>query len=473
MKTKIPAVNSLSFSLVAALVVYIMVLTSTGAFIIGKDVKEFELTAQKIENYKQKIILMSLLAESELDNVNYRTAEGINDSITETYDDEVYAADDSPLSKSTSVARKVLHDTNNHIAHLVNGSEGMLLYRSYVGKKLILPNQGDQFGISEHIFSKERCEYNQTCTIYAWPDQLSDRVIISSVFVDAIVGKKVIGISSPVYSGNKIVGDFVMLLYLDRTLSKGKNFSTSYDGNQKRAVISYAEYPLQEIAFTQTYVADNKTVFIYRYPLSKLLISHLWVYMLLTLIIFVLHFKNQESKQHKGQLDSALALASRDELTGLYNRKVLKNDTFIEATQVNPCAIVAIDGDKIKYVNDKYGHHIGDEAIKHIADSMRKIFRKSDFLVRTGGDEFLAILPDCAQSKAEELAQQLRDTVTRYKISYLYVQISVSTGVAVKTDLESLEEVIVQADSRLYEHKHKKSSRNLLPIDAQSLHKTS
>ncbi|WP_163274498.1 GGDEF domain-containing protein, partial [Enterobacter hormaechei] len=86
--------------------------------------------------------------------------------------------------------------------------------------------------------------------------------------------------------------------------------------------------------------------------------------------------------------------ASRtDPLTGLLNRRGLQQ--ALDALQVQgiPFASLALDIDRFKSINDSYGHDVGDNAIVHIADQMRRYSRDSDILCRAGGEEFLLLLP--------------------------------------------------------------------------------
>ncbi len=116
-----------------------------------------------------------------------------------------------------------------------------------------------------------------------------------------------------------------------------------------------------------------------------------------------------------------------------------------------PYSVIAIDGDRIKRINDRYGHHVGDEVIEIIADAMRKVFRTSDYLVRTRGDEFIAILPRCSISQSSMLAKKLRSVVKDNRLKTLEIEVSVSIGVAAN---ESLQDVIIRADEDLYEMKN-------------------
>ncbi|NAW81305.1 diguanylate cyclase, partial [Vibrio sp. V43_P6S15P86] len=178
-----------------------------------------------------------------------------------------------------------------------------------------------------------------------------------------------------------------------------------------------------------------------------------FILVIYSVVAFAYYRKANESKQSKIQLENALSDVTQDDLTGLLNRRVFKEERFKHRMEVEPYSIIAIDGNRIKKINDRYGHHVGDEVIVIIADSMRKVFRNSDYLVRTGGDEFIVILPGCSMSKASMLAKKLRGVVKHNRLNTLDIEISVSTGVAVREEDETLQEVIVRAGEELYEMK--------------------
>lgn len=84
---------------------------------------------------------------------------------------------------------------------------------------------------------------------------------------------------------------------------------------------------------------------------------------------------------------------------------------------------------------------------------MKATFRRGDFLIRTGGDEFLAILPDCDHRKASELVGKLKQHLKNSTLPYKDLTIAVSAGVATRAQGETLQELMMQADEALYKVK--------------------
>jgi len=89
-----------------------------------------------------------------------------------------------------------------------------------------------------------------------------------------------------------------------------------------------------------------------------------------------------------------------DQLTGAYNRGILTEQTFTEED-----TFVYIDLDNFKEINDNYGHDVGDMVLKSLVESIKRNVRKSDLIVRMGGDEFLVVLKSCEPSVAERIVQ--------------------------------------------------------------------
>ena len=160
-------------------------------------------------------------------------------------------------------------------------------------------------------------------------------------------------------------------------------------------------------------------------------------------------------------------LATRDPLTDLPNRRemetILQQELTHAARYGQSLALIFLDCDDFKQVNDRYGHDCGDALLKHIADQMRKILRTSDRLFRFAGDEFVIILPHQSLREAELAAQRLRLALRTnpLKCRGNSIVASISCGVASTADLVDLDPgaFLKVADSRLYQAKaHKRTA---------------
>jgi diguanylate cyclase len=120
-----------------------------------------------------------------------------------------------------------------------------------------------------------------------------------------------------------------------------------------------------------------------------------------------------------------------------------------------------IDIDRFKRVNDTYGHLIGDVVLREVAQALKKQTRRSDFVGRYGGEEFLIILPETSLDKALILAEKLRRRVSELAIpaeGRVLKDITVSIGATEYEDDPTIEEFINRSDKWLYTAK--KNGRN-------------
>ncbi len=141
--------------------------------------------------------------------------------------------------------------------------------------------------------------------------------------------------------------------------------------------------------------------------------------------------------------------ASHDKLTGLYNR--VGYDNLLKATDMSNCALLLIDVDKFKHVNDTYGHGVGDLVLKHVASVLHDSFRSGDYVCRIGGDEFATIMINTGPT----LTELIRGKVERINDRLLHPEgdlppISVSVGVAFGSEQNGTGNIIKDADLALY-----------------------
>jgi len=158
--------------------------------------------------------------------------------------------------------------------------------------------------------------------------------------------------------------------------------------------------------------------------------------------------------------------ALTDPMTKLYNRRYLSEITQhmlgLMRRSSSELAVIMLDIDKFKNVNDTYGHQVGDEVIIKLAESLQEHTRKSDVVCRLGGEEFLVLLPETNTEGAMLKAETFRKVVEELTLTLadeLTLNFTISLGVSeVTTTEESFEAAMNRADAALYEAKE--SGRN-------------
>lgn len=146
--------------------------------------------------------------------------------------------------------------------------------------------------------------------------------------------------------------------------------------------------------------------------------------------------------------------AITDGLTGLYNHVYFKNRLAEELNRANrkskTCSLLMLDLDKLKQINDTFGHPVGDAAIRQVATMLKTLLRSGDTAARYGGEEFAVILPETPLAEATMIADRLRRNINRNPVPGLG-HISTSIGVAsFPSQATSGEELIDRADKALY-----------------------
>lgn len=142
-----------------------------------------------------------------------------------------------------------------------------------------------------------------------------------------------------------------------------------------------------------------------------------------------------------------------DSLTGIYNRHYfsIQVENFIKKDGKG--ALLFLDLDDFKKVNDSYGHQVGDEVLQYFAKLTQAVIRKNDILARYGGEEFVLFLPDANKKIAASIALRIHEGLSQPKQTTIPV-ITVSIGVFVMQDTtQSLDILIKYADAALYEAK--------------------
>jgi len=163
-------------------------------------------------------------------------------------------------------------------------------------------------------------------------------------------------------------------------------------------------------------------------------------------------------------------LATVDGLTGVMNKRMFTEMTskYIEAAHRtdHPLAILYLDLDYFKKVNDQHGHQVGDIMLIKFTDVVGKCLRKSDLLGRIGGEEFAVVLFETGLEDAVEVAEKIRSKVheSTYQYDEKLVEVSTSIGVSqMESKTDSMEDILQRADKALY--KAKEMGRNRVEIN--------
>lgn len=176
-----------------------------------------------------------------------------------------------------------------------------------------------------------------------------------------------------------------------------------------------------------------------------------------------------EEKQLQQELEY---LSVTDELTGLYNRRYFLNklEEFTSSSERYqiPFSLISLDIDFFKNINDSWGHPTGDEVLRRIAGLIQERTRKSDIVARTGGEEFIVLMPNTGLHNARHLAESLRSAVEKEMFvsdDGTAFNTTVSAGVVSwSPQLSSAEGLLSECDRSLYAAKH--AGRNRVVSEA-------
>jgi diguanylate cyclase (GGDEF)-like protein len=162
-------------------------------------------------------------------------------------------------------------------------------------------------------------------------------------------------------------------------------------------------------------------------------------------------------------------LATRDELTGLVNRRhmnlLLEQERQRGARSGRLFALAMIDIDHFKAVNDHYGHGVGDDVLRSLARQMPQALRATDVVARWGGEEFVVLMPESALGMARIGLERLRGRIAATPMAHLSgvpIRVTVSAGLAEHIAGESVQQTLERADRALYEAKAQGRNRTVV-----------
>lgn len=187
-----------------------------------------------------------------------------------------------------------------------------------------------------------------------------------------------------------------------------------------------------------------------------------------------------EMEQRRGLEQELWALAHLDPLTTLPNRRAFRDAAMLKLAEAQtahrPCAVVAIDIDHFKRINDAYGHGAGDTVLRRVADIIKAPLRPdADIAARMGGEEFTVLLPDTDAEAAMAFAEKLRRRVEQTVVvaGDSEIRATISLGIAMNRKTSNLDDLINRADRALYTAKRSGRNKVATEIDVQAAAKDS
>lgn len=171
-----------------------------------------------------------------------------------------------------------------------------------------------------------------------------------------------------------------------------------------------------------------------------------------------LHRSREEVQRQNRELEK---LANQDPLTGCHNRRSffeLFDSLWLNAQRLqSPLSVVMLDIDHFKSINDKFGHCVGDEVLKKVAETLKTPLRESDLLCRYGGEEFVIVMPQTRIEQAAIVCERLRLAIAEIEFGELRPTASFGLSASSESPRDP-QELLNQADRSLYVAKH--SGRN-------------
>jgi diguanylate cyclase (GGDEF)-like protein len=189
--------------------------------------------------------------------------------------------------------------------------------------------------------------------------------------------------------------------------------------------------------------------------------ASLWFSLGLVAMIMMSYVRRQRVTLRR-QEQEAQELARVDALTGLPNRRAFEEAVRVEAARASrtkrPAALLLVDIDRFKAINDTHGHTVGDECLQQVAEALSALLRESDRCFRWGGDEFVVLLPDANAEAARAARERVMVTVTASCRMRDGESLSVSVGLAELRDEHELEALMLAADRELFRQKRRKAA---------------
>lgn len=264
----------------------------------GDIFKEY---AYDIEERKQKVILFSLLTESEFKINQGRTVEEIVNDTKYSFEDNIYSESvGEELGFISAVGRLVFHKVELYFDGKHKKNTNNFYFRSYTDDTMITERPLSGVTDKSKLFDIELCRIDSSCVLFQGLDKSSnDRIVISDPLSLSYYNDEVIKIMSPIYFQDDIVGEFGLEVNLSNIQADGKKLNISIVNGSRYMLLHYPKYPWRVFSYKKTYLVDDDVVIIYEYPFTKTLFDSSGLLLIYILLIFGFFVKLEQSKKQK------------------------------------------------------------------------------------------------------------------------------------------------------------------------------
>ncbi|MGG7619591.1 GGDEF domain-containing protein [Bacillus coreaensis] len=222
----------------------------------------------------------------------------------------------------------------------------------------------------------------------------------------------------------------------------------------------YQNYRVVLLAFTGSMIINYYSFFYLHEEIFPNVVKGEFVYLVLfgvfstAFLLTFIHMTLRLWRETREANEKLQEIAYHDPLTGAANRLLLKKEfELLKNKEVDSIALLFLDMDQFKYINDTFGHDFGDQLLAKVVLRVKGRLRKSDLLCRLGGDEFVVLLSNIDHKELEGLSARIQSSMEQpLSINDHTIQVSASIGSSFTTELScvDLDAMIKEADGDMY-----------------------
>ncbi|MGI8385663.1 diguanylate cyclase domain-containing protein [Robertmurraya sp. P23] len=227
----------------------------------------------------------------------------------------------------------------------------------------------------------------------------------------------------------------------------------------------YQSYRVVFLALTGSMILNYYSFFYLHEEIFPNVVKGDFVYLVLfgvfstAFLLTYIHMTLRQWKETKEANEKLQVIAYHDPLTGAANRLLLKKKfDQLKESKVDSIALLFMDMNKFKYINDTYGHDVGDQLLAKVVSRVRGELKELDLLCRLGGDEFVILLSNIKYKELVGLSTRIRSSMEQpLSINNHTIQVSASIGLSYTTEVShvDLDTLIKEADGNMYMEKRK------------------